>query len=112
MLIFVPLAMAQQGAESRPATRIICTPPTAKVIKMVRPVFPSDAKAKDIFGKVAVEVEVDKTGKPSSVKVLKGDEILAAAVVDAVRKWRWKPLMLNGVAVEMVTTIVVSFEPR
>jgi hypothetical protein len=30
----------------------------------------------------------------------------------AVKQWRWKPLKLNGVAVEAVTTIAVSFEVR
>ena len=79
---------------------------------MVEPTYPPDAKTKGIFDKVAVEAEVDKTGKPSSVKVLKGDPALAAAVVEAVKKWRWNPLKLNGVAVEAVTTITVNFEPR
>jgi outer membrane biosynthesis protein TonB len=32
--------------------------------------------------------------------------------VEAVKKWYWKPLKLNGVAVEAETTITVNFEPR
>jgi len=83
-----------------------------KVLKMVRPTLPPDAKARNIFGKVSVEAEIDKTGKPSSVKVLNGDPALAAAVVEAVKKWRWEPVRLNGVRVEAVTTITVNFEPR
>jgi TonB family protein len=79
---------------------------------MVRPTYPPDAKDRWITGGVAVEVEIDKTGKPASVKVLKGDPVLAAAVVEAVRKWRWKPLKLNGVLVEADTTISVNFEPQ
>ena len=71
-----------------------------------------DAKAKDMFGTVAVEVAIDKKGLPSSVKILKGDPVLAAAVVEAVKKWRWKPLELNGEAVEVTTTIIVTLEPR
>jgi TonB family protein len=104
-----PVAMGQQAQR---IARIIETPPTLKVLKMVRPTFPADARAKDIFGTVAVEAQIDKTGKPSSVKALRGDPVLAAAVVEAVRKWRWEPLKLNGAAVEAVTTITVNFEPR
>ena len=51
-------------------------------------------------------------GKPSSVEVIKGDPALAKAVLEAVKKWRWKTLKLNGAAVEAETTITVTFEPR
>jgi len=102
------VALAQQSAGHSP--RIICTPPTLKVVKMVRPKIPPDAE--NIFGLVSVQAEIDKTGKPSSVKILSGDPILAAAVLDAVRQWRWKPLKLNGVGVETETTITVKFEPK
>jgi len=63
-------------------------------------------------GIAAVEVEIDKAGTPSSIKVLKGNPVLANAVVMAVKRWRWKPLKLNGVAVEAVTTIAINFDAR
>jgi hypothetical protein len=49
---------------------------------------------------------------PSSIKVLKGNPVAANAVVMAVKQWRWRPLKLNGVSVEAVTTIAVNFEAR
>jgi TonB family protein len=79
---------------------------------MERPTLPPDAKPSDGVGIVAVEVEIDKTGMPSSIKVLKGHPVAANAVVKAVKQWRWKPLKLNGVVVEAVTTIAVNFEVR
>jgi periplasmic protein TonB len=77
---------------------------------MVRPKISPDAK--NIFGPVSVQAEIDKPGKPSSVKILSGHPILAAAVLNAVRQWRWRPLKLNGVPVEAETTISVKFEPK
>jgi len=56
---------------------------------MVRPKISPDAK--NIFGPVSVQAEIDKTGKPSGVKILSGQPILAAAVLHAVRQWRWSP---------------------
>lgn len=112
IVLFLLLPQIAIGQQAHPSPRIICTPPTVKVLKMVRPTFPTYAKTKDIFGTVAVEAQIDKTGKPSSVNALRGDPVLAAAVVEAVKKWRWKPLKLNGAAVEAVTTITVNFEPR
>jgi len=79
---------------------------------MVRPTLPPDAKPSEVVGITAVEVEIDKEGMPSSIKVLKGNPVAAKAVVMAVKQWRWKPLKLNGVAVEAVTTIAVNFEAR
>jgi TonB family protein len=110
-LIFAAPFVEPQGTTGRPP-RIICKPPTMKIVKMVRPTFPPDAKGKHIFGTVAVEVEVDKNGEPSTIKVLKGDSVLAQAVVQAMKEWRWKPMRLNGELVEVDTTITVSFEPR
>ena len=78
-----------------------------KVIKMVKPIYPYGVK---VSGIVAVEAQIDKIGKPSSIKVLKGDPLLVAAVVDAVKQCRWKPLRLNGEAVEAEMTITVNFE--
>jgi hypothetical protein len=76
------VAMAQQSAGH--SLRVICTPPTLKIVKMVRPKISPDAK--NIFGPVSVQAEIDKTGKPSSVKILSGHPILAAAVLNAVRR--------------------------
>ncbi|MGA8212662.1 MAG: energy transducer TonB [Candidatus Sulfotelmatobacter sp.] len=101
---------AAQGTPDPP--RIICTPPTLKIVKMVRPTLPLDAKPSDVVGIAAVEVEIDKAGMPSSIKVLKGNPVAANAVVMAVKQWRRRPLKLNGVAVEAVTTIAVNFEAR
>ena len=107
-LALAQVAFAQQSAGNFP--RISCRPPTLKIVKMVRPEISPDAK--NIFGPVSVKAEIDKSGKPSSIKILSGHPILAAAVLDAVKQWRWKPLKLNGVAVEAETTITVNFEPR
>jgi TonB family protein len=90
-LLLAQILTAQEG--TKPSARIICTPPTLKILKMVRPTLPPDAKGKAKFGTVAVKVEIDKMGKPSSVEVIKGDPVLAKKVLEAVRKWRWRPLI-------------------
>ena len=69
----------------------------------------SERVAKNIFGPVSVQAEIDKTGKPSGVKILSGHPILAAGVLDAVRQWRYRPTLLNGEPVEVDTTIDVIF---
>lgn len=111
LCLLLGAATAAQRTAPHPP-RIICTPPTLKILKMVKPTLPPDAKPSDVVGIAAVEVEIDKAGMPSSIKVLKGNTEAASAVVTAVKQWRWKPLRLNGVAVEAVTTVSVNFEVR
>jgi protein TonB len=82
------------------------------LLKMVRPTFPPEAKAKNIYGRVAVEAEIDKEGRPTFVRLLKGDPVFSPVVVEAFKQWRWKPLKLNGEAVDATTTIVINLEPR
>ena len=79
---------------------------------MVRPAYPADAKKKGIFGKVLVEMIIDKGGRPKSLRVTEGDPILAQETLRALSQWRWKPYKLNGEAVEVETTVTVKFEPR
>ena len=109
-ILLSAIITAQQRTPHPP--RIICKPPTLKIVKMVEPTLPHDAKPSDFVGIAAVEVEIDEAGLPSSVKVLKGNPVATTAVVMAVKQWRWKPLKLNGVAVKAVTTVAVIFEAR
>jgi TonB family protein len=114
IVLCLVLSAASASQQTAPrSSRIICTPPSLKILKMVQPTLPSDAKPSDFVGSgTLIEVEIDKAGLPSSIKVLKGNPVAANAVVMAVKQWRWKPLKLNGVAVETSTRIAVNFEVR
>jgi protein TonB len=77
---------------------------------MVKPIYPPEAKIEGIAGPVTVELTIDKQGVPRTVRVKKGDPLLAQAVSTAIRRWRWAPYTLNGKAVEVETVITVIFE--
>lgn len=51
-------------------------------------------------------------GRVEDVRVLSGDPTLADAAVAAVKKWRYRPTLLNGQPVEVVTEIDVNFTLR
>jgi outer membrane biosynthesis protein TonB len=40
------------------------------------------------------------------------DAELASAAMDAVKQWHYEPTLLNGLPVEVVTTIAVTFRPE
>ncbi len=63
------------------------------------------------FGEVIVKATINKRGRVTAVKVVKGQAALAQAAVAAVQRWRYEPFLLNGVPIEVDSTVVVNFKP-
>jgi TonB family protein len=82
-----------------------------KLIHRVQPEYPSEAKKKGISGTVRLHAIVAKDGKLKGLKLISGDPILAKAAMKAVKRWRYKPTLLNGQPVEMITEVDVNFPP-
>jgi periplasmic protein TonB len=79
----------------------------------VNPAYPPAAQAAQVAGSVVIEATVSADGRVESVKVLNGNPLLQTAAVDAVKQWRYQPLMLNGVPVPFILTVTVNFSlPR
>jgi protein TonB len=45
------------------------------------------------------------------LRVIKGPSLLQQAALDAVSKWTYHPYILNGMPVEVETTIIIAFPP-
>jgi protein TonB len=78
-------------------------------IVKVQPVYPPLAKQARIQGVVILEAIIGKDGAVSEVKVISGHPLLQQAAIDAVSQWKYKPTLLNGEPVEVVTTVTVNF---
>jgi len=72
-------------------------------------VDPPSAKSAKVQGTVVLKVEIGKTGLVEDVTLVSGDPLLAPAATQAVRKWKYKPYMLNGAPVAFETTVRVKF---
>ncbi len=81
----------------------------SKAEKLPEPKYPADAKKTHAFGEVQVKVLVDETGKVISAEALFGPESLRQAAVDAARLARFKPLIVNGVAVKVSGILTYNF---
>lgn len=81
----------------------------AKLISRIQPVYPPLALQARIQGNVVLHAIISKEGGVSELQVLSGHPLLVNAALDAVRQWRYRPTLLNGQAVEVETTITVSF---
>lgn len=81
-----------------------------KLIKKVEPVYPEEARAESIQGVVILEVMTDREGKVMKIKILKSESsLLNHAAVDAVKQWRYEPLILEGKPTPVIFTITVRF---
>lgn len=81
----------------------------ARLINMVRPVYPPLAKQARIQGTVRLQAIIAKDGSVIQLEVLGGHPLLVQSALDAVRQWRYQPTLLNGEPVEVVTTVDVVF---
>jgi protein TonB len=84
-----------------------------KLVKKVEPVYPPLAAQARLQGIVIIEAYVDTRGFVKSVKVLRGQALLDDAATEAVRQWRYQPLLLNGEPTEfiLVATLVFNLTP-
>ena len=75
------------------------------LVSVVAPEVDNSAAGKS----VTAEFEVDRTGRPSAIRIVSsnGDGRLNAAVIDAVKDWRFRPAEVNGTAVSR--TVIVPF---
>jgi protein TonB len=83
-----------------------------RIIRKVEPVFPDLAVQSRISALVILEAEVDVRGHVKNVKVLRGHPLFDESAMQAVRQWRYQPLLLNGEPTGFILTVTVNFNLR
>ncbi|MCU1292973.1 MAG: TonB family protein [Bryobacterales bacterium] len=82
----------------------------ANLSKKVQPVYPAAAKAAGTQGVVEIETTISKDGVPVELRVVSSpNRDLSEASLEAVRQWRYRPTLLNGEPVEVVTDVIVNY---
>jgi protein TonB len=79
------------------------------LITKVDPLYPPLATQARIQGVVRFNIVIGKDGRVSNVQLVSGHPLLVAAATDALRQWVYKPTLLNGEPVEVVTQVEVNF---
>ncbi len=81
----------------------------ARILRRTQPQYPPLAKQARIQGTVKLTAIIGKDGTIQKLEVMGGHPLLIPAALQAVKQWRYKPTLLNGIAVEVVTLIDVNF---
>jgi protein TonB len=79
------------------------------LINKVTPIYPPLARQARIQGTVRFTATIGKDGHILNLEVVDGHPLLVTAAQEAVQQWVYKPTLLNGNPVEVVTQIDVNF---
>lgn len=76
----------------------------AEPIHQADPVYPKEAEAKGLEGFVLLRFDLNEEGKAENIEVLKSEprNMFEKEAKNAIRKWRYAPHMVNGVAAKVV----------
>ena len=109
------------GVGPPPPPRVVPPPPPATPIRPggnvrppqkvhnVAPAYPPIAQAARVSGTVILDALITEDGSVRDVKVLRSVALLDAAAIEAVRQWRFTPTLLNGIPVQVIMTVTVTF---
>lgn len=81
----------------------------ANLVHRVMPVYPPLAKSARVQGAVEFTAVINKEGQIENLRLMRGHPLLVEAAREAVLQWRYRPTLLNGQPVEVVTDIIVNF---
>jgi protein TonB len=97
---------------ARPAApvRVSGAVKTPDLLRRVEPVYSAIAAASHISGVVILEAVVDVDGSIESVRVLRGrSPLLDNAAAEALKQWKYAPLVVAGIATPFEVTVTFSF---
>jgi protein TonB len=105
------------GILSGSRTALLAPPPIrvggavmeGKRLDQTVPVYPPEAIKKGVMGTVFVEAAISKEGRVVNVRVVSGPPLLIQAALDCIAQFRYEPTLLNGVPVDVETTVKVVF---
>jgi protein TonB len=74
-----------------------------------KPAYPRLAVLARVEGTVRLQAIISRNGQIENLHVISGPALLINAAMETVREWRYRPLLLNGEPVEVITEVDVTF---
>jgi periplasmic protein TonB len=93
----------------RGAMRVSSSLVEGLLVRKTLPVYPPIARTMHMQGTVVLQATISTTGTIEHLHVVSGPAMLQQAALDAVKRWVYRPYILNGKPVEVETTVQVEF---
>ncbi|MBV9404465.1 MAG: energy transducer TonB [Acidobacteriaceae bacterium] len=81
----------------------------ANLVRKVQPAYPPLAKSARVQGVVEFTATISKEGNIENLQLVRGHPLLINAAKQAVLQWKYRPTLLNGQPLEVITDILVNF---
>ncbi len=81
-----------------------------RLVYSPRPAYPELARRTGIEGIVRLQVLVTKDGRVELQKILEGAPVLVDAASEAVKRWRAKPVWIDGKEIDVISTVTFNFQ--
>lgn len=102
-------ADVKEGEEAG-VLKIENTADVPRCIKKVEPFYPLEARKAFVEGIVVLEVTTDEEGNVAKAAVLRSDSsLLNQASIDAVKQWKYEPVMSKGNPVPVTFYVTITF---
>jgi TonB family protein len=106
VLMLTGIATAQLSVETvRVSSEVMQT----HLIDKVQPEYPPGGAR--VHGNVVLNILIDKRGNVVRARLVSGHPMLVQSAIDAVKRWKYKPYLLNGLPVKVETLAIVNFVP-
>jgi TonB family protein len=105
-------AMHPKTTDGAPAAKIVRMSgemQSTRLISQVAPEYPQVARIARVQGSVRLAAMIGTDGTVEELEVITGHALLIKSAMDAVSKWRYEPMKLNGAPVEVQTEIDVNY---
>ncbi|MBK7902463.1 MAG: energy transducer TonB [Proteobacteria bacterium] len=108
-----PVESSQGSALANPNAPRQLPPSELKRTRYVPPEYPKDALKRGVGGEVRVRFTLDPDGKVKSAEVVNSSpaDVFDRAALDAVRRWRFKPLAAGNPGFEASVVTNIVFRP-
>jgi TonB family protein len=81
-----------------------------RLVYCPKPSYPELARRAGVEGIVKLQVRVTKDGRVEVQKLLEGAPVLADAAMDGVKRWRAKPVWMDGKQIDVISTVTFNFQ--
>ncbi len=80
-----------------------------QLISMVEPVYPALLRRTRVQGDVVIDAVIDTEGNVVEEHTVSGNEFLVAAAMDALRRWKYEPTVLDGQVFPVYLRVTIAF---
>ena len=109
VLAAVPLAHAQERDVSEPI-RVSSETLAGLLISRPDPIYPPEAIGMHVSGAVVMRVIIGTTGRVEYLVPVSGPEMLLEPYAEAIRRWVYRPYLVDGVPRRVDTTITLILD--